>query len=80
MADSVYPPLVPTNEPAANSYWRHHSGRIYKVLFLANKGGRASYPRSVVYQGANGEYWVGALSDWNRRMVLINDLSEEDRF
>lgn len=56
--------------------WRHHSGRIYTVLFLANDKGdgvKDKYPITVVYQGENGARWAGPVDDWHRRMTLIEE-------
>jgi hypothetical protein len=74
-------------EPAENSRWKHHSGRIYTVLFLTNEpdeegfwpnlkrrlriGRTGKYPRTVVYQGDNGKRWSGSLWDWHSRMTEI---------
>lgn len=60
-------------EPKSGSVWRHHSGRIYTVLFLVNEpmGKEDKYPRTVVYIGANGKLWCGPLHDWHRRMTQI---------
>jgi len=59
-------------EPTPGSIWRHHSGRLYRVLFLTNKGGRPDYPRTVVYEGvSNHEKWSGPLSDWHWRMTEV---------
>jgi hypothetical protein len=59
-------------EPTEGSFWKHHSGRVYEVLFLTNKGGREDYPRTVVYKDDNGEQWSGPLSDWYRRMTQVS--------
>lgn len=61
------------SEPQPNSLWRHHSGRVYKVLFLTNEstGNQDKYPRTVVYSGENGKLWSGPLYDWHRRMTEI---------
>lgn len=54
--------------------WRHHTGRIYTVLFIANEvDGPSRYPRSVVYIGPNGKIWCGELVDWHRRMTFIEE-------
>lgn len=61
-------------EPKEGQVWRHHSGRIYQVLFLTNNEGdgqRDKYPVTVVYRGENGYRWSGPLSDWHRRMTLL---------
>lgn len=62
-----------TTEPEAGQRWRHHSGRVYTVLFLTNNEGdgqRDKYPVTVVYEGENSRRWSGPLSDWHRRMTL----------
>lgn len=68
-----------TSVPKEGSKWRHHSGRIYTVLFLTNFEGadgadearRSAYPPTVIYQGENGLRWSGPLNDWYRRMTEI---------
>jgi hypothetical protein len=58
-------------KPAEGSYWRHHSDRVYRVLFIANDTDdpRPGYRPTVVYEGVgNGKKWAGPLSDWHRRM------------
>ncbi len=70
-----------TDKPAKGSLWRHHSGRVYRVLFLTNDTDdqRSGYPATVVYEGvANGKLWSGPLDDWRRRMTPI-DLPSEAR-
>jgi len=59
-------------EPGPGSLWLHHSGRIYKVLFLTNLRNNEKYPRTVVYEGENGLRWSGPLSDWHRRMTKLD--------
>jgi hypothetical protein len=66
------------SEPEPGSKWLHHSGRIYTVLFLTNLGGRGDYPRTVVYEGENGQKWSGPLGDWHRRMSLLVPLDFKD--
>jgi hypothetical protein len=57
-----------------HSIWRHHSGRIYRVLFLTNTAGDGvRYPYEVVYKGPGGRRWTGRLDDWHRRMTRIED-------
>jgi hypothetical protein len=64
-------------QPAENSVWRHQSGRLYRVLFLTNLGGDGGkYPYTVVYvnhPSQTGLRWSGPLSDWHRRMTLVNE-------
>ncbi len=68
-------PSAPTvDKPKRGSIWRHHSGREYRVLFIANDvpDPKPEYPVTVVYEGcANGMLWAGRLDDWHRRMTLI---------
>lgn len=61
------------NKPVPYSKWKHHSGRVYTVLFIANDvdDPKPEYPPTVVYQGENSKYWAGKLDDWHRRMTLI---------
>lgn len=66
--------MTMTDTPEEGSKWRHHSGRIYTVLFLTNnegEGQKDGYPVTVVYRGDNGRRWSGPLSDWHRRMTLL---------
>jgi hypothetical protein len=60
-------------EPDSGSTWRHHSGRLYTVLFLINdpNSDKPEYPRLVVYVGQNGKLWGGRLDDWHRRMTEV---------
>lgn len=57
--------------PQKGSVWRHHSGRLYRVLMLTNVAGEGEepYPVTVVYEGTNGNVWSGKASDWHRRMT-----------
>lgn len=63
-----------SDEPQPGSYWRHHGGAIYRVLFLTNMkdGNQDRYPRTVVYVGPNCKLWSGPLHDWHRRMTFIS--------
>jgi hypothetical protein len=59
-------------KPELNSIWMHHSGRLYRVLFIANdvEDSKPDYPITVIYEGQNGKKWAGRLDDWYRRMTL----------
>lgn len=60
--------------PEPGSLWEHHSGRFYKVLFMANDVAphKPDYPPTVVYEGVeNGKRWAGRLDDWYRRMTKV---------
>lgn len=61
------------DRPTPGSIWRHHSGRIYTVLYIANDvpDPKPQYLPAVVYLGENGRIWSGPLSDWHRRMTKI---------
>lgn len=56
-------------EPAVGSQWEHRNGNTYTVLHIANKPDEPRYPKTVVYQGANGEVWARPADDWHRSMV-----------
>lgn len=45
---------------APDSRWRHHSGRYYTVLLLANvhAGDQENYPRYVIYRDDSGRTWA----------------------
>ena len=61
-----------SDDPKSGSVWKHHSGRLYTVLFMTNiDEDDPKYPRTVVYVGANGKLWSGPLNDWYRRMELV---------
>jgi hypothetical protein len=64
---------MPSFDVKPGSRWRHHSGRVYTVLFLTNtEGDGVRYPYTVVYEGENGNRWSGPLDDWHRRMTLLD--------
>ena len=62
-----------TEKPEEGSMWLHHSGRPYRVLFIANDtdNPKPDYPPMVVYEGANKRRWAGRLDDWHRRMMKL---------
>lgn len=58
--------------PEPKSIWRHHSGRLYHVIMIANdKSTNLDYPVTIVYRGDNGFVWAGPLADWHRRMTYV---------
>lgn len=62
-------------KPAPGSVWVHKSGRLYRVLFIANDGEipKEGYPLTVVYENVhNGIRYAGRLDDWHRRMSLAS--------
>lgn len=64
---------------SAGSLWRHHSGRLYRVLFLTNvpekhdapdEDRRKKYPTTVVYENADsGRKFSRRADDWHRSMT-----------
>lgn len=58
--------------PARGSTWSHYNGVLYHVLYVANEHSTNSrYPRTVVYEGANGHVWARPLADWHRSMTEV---------
>lgn len=55
------------------SRWKHRNGNVYTVLFIANHASENEerYPKTVVYQGENGNIWSRPLSDWHRSMTFL---------
>lgn len=52
--------------------FRHHSGQVYKALFLTNiRHLNPKYPVTVVYEGANGAKWSKSLENFLATMTLI---------
>lgn len=58
--------------PELGSVWRHHSGRLYTVILIANQPDNDRYPVTVVYQGENGKVWARPASDWDRSMTRMS--------
>ena len=61
-------------EVTIGSRWQHHNGNIYTVLHIANHASdhEDRYPKTVVYQGENGNVWSRPLSDWHRSMTFLS--------
>lgn len=60
-------------KPQPGSFWQHHSGNLYRVLFIANDvdDPKSDYPPTVIYETvSNNKKWAGRLDDWHRRMTL----------
>ena len=50
--------------------WRHKSGRIYRVIAVANTAATDyRYPLTIVYQGDDGRTWSRLASDWHGSMT-----------
>lgn len=59
------------------SRWRHHSGREYTVICLANEySSKDEYPEVVVYQGANKRIWAKTKTDFLVKMTLIQEMPD----
>ena len=53
---------------------RHHSGRVYTVVGLANTGHLSEdYPVTCVYIGANGHLWARPLAQMRRAFSVLHD-------
>lgn len=82
---ACYRPVKPINTPLPEAHsiitnegiqpgamFRHHSGRVYKVLFLANtRHLEPKHPVTVIYEGANGSKWSKSLGDFIVSMKLL---------
>lgn len=60
------------NKIVAGSWWKHHNGNKYKVLYIANELDSEKYPKTVVYIGTNGKIWTRPLSDWERSFKKLS--------
>ena len=61
--------------PMPRSIWKHHSGRRYKVVMLANMDTTQPdrYPVHVVYVGvANGKAWTKTLTNFYKTMEPVD--------
>jgi hypothetical protein len=57
--------------PAPGSVWQHRNGNIYYVVSVTNLLDVERYPKTVVYQGANGRLWSRPADDWHRSFTPI---------
>lgn len=56
---------------------RHHSGRVYTIIAIANEAHPSEkFPISVVYQGANGEIWTRPLAQFVEKFTVLFDGSQ----
>lgn len=56
--------------PAIGEQFRHHSGRVYFVIAVANKEStNPDYPLTIVYQGYNGNIWSKDIKRFNETML-----------
>lgn len=61
------------DEIKPGTWWRHHNGNMYRVLFMMNEWDQAQYPKQVAYQGENGKYWCRFADSWHVSMTLVPD-------
>ena len=53
---------------------RHHSGRVYTVLEIANAAHPSEkFPRMVVYMGANGNVWARDETEFLEKFTVLFD-------
>lgn len=57
---------------------RHHSGKVYTVLEIANTAPseafrKPEFPPIVVYVGANGNVWARPYSEFIRKFTVLYD-------
>jgi len=53
---------------------RHHSGRVYTVLEIANtEHSSEKFPKMVVYMGANGNIWTRKESEFSKKFTVLFD-------
>lgn len=53
---------------------RHHSGRVYTVLDIANTTNPSErFPRTVVYMGANGNVWARREDRFLEKFTVLFD-------
>lgn len=59
--------------PKVGDYYRHHSGRVYRVVLVANDHGtNPEYPVSVAYEGENGFHWIKTIERFNQTMTPLD--------
>ena len=54
---------------------RHHSGRVYSVLHVANLHAtdNEKFPVTVIYRGANGHVWSRPVAEFVGRFTVLFD-------
>jgi hypothetical protein len=65
-------------QPMPGELWRHHSGRLYKVLMLTNTAhDNPRFPVTVVYENTtNGTQWSRPLAGFNDKFTLYDRAHE----
>lgn len=66
------------NEIRPGVVCRHHSGRVYDVMFIANDvpDPRPEFPVTVVYMGADGKVWARPLATFRKKFEVVYDGSQ----
>lgn len=61
---------------------RHHSGRVYSVLHVANTHGNdpQRFPVTIVYRGANGHVWSRPASAFEPASIKPEDAPPTSAF
>ena len=55
--------------PITNEIWQHHSGRLYKIVCVANENAE-SWETEVVYRDLDGNVWARPLAVFLRKFKL----------
>lgn len=55
--------------PITNQVWQHHSGRLYKIICVANENAD-SWETEVVYRDLDGNVWARPLAVFLRKFTL----------
>lgn len=58
----------------AGAQLRHHSGRNYTVIAIANKGSAdpVKFPVSAVYIGVNGRIWTRSVDSMVNKFEIVD--------
>jgi hypothetical protein len=65
--------------PITNEVWQHHSGRLYKIICVANEKAE-SWETEVVYRDVDGNVWARPLAVFLRKFTLSPTLPPVDAF
>ncbi len=66
--------------PKISLKWRHHSGRVYRIVLITNLETQRpdEYPVTVVYANVeNGTVWSRPASDWDRSFTPCKEQDDE---
>jgi hypothetical protein len=61
-----------------NSVWRHHTGRMYRVVAVANQHSNDpdKYPIMITYVDINGRYWAKDVTRFLNSMTEAGDTTD----